>query len=443
MASLVSKELDYKPVSVSHPSYTYSRVTPQVALDPTNSILTAGGQESIFEFSGSKVYNLGKSVLSFSVKPTAVTTYKWFHADGISLIRQIQLYNREGLYLCDIQQANIYTKCINRKGNKISDVQTYDKAEAGDGYFSGIFCSNVAPATTGASCRPITGAPKTAYLEPAYCIGGGGNGTATPQIGIQIPLSMIHDSIVGMDKDQYFGGDSVYLRIVWAPATDAFWKSSSATDPTGTAVVAFDGNLTVTDLTLYTAIEQNPVIIQSLKDKFQSGTLSYQVPFIHMNISSLGTSTTHNLSVRYSKAHGHRLKKVIWAPFLGANVDNLKYDNDNRANVKIVSHYKMVNNVRTTQYDLDRQLEWLDTKDRLAGSCILSSDEFDYNYTSVLDWTGALSTEHNPNLDVGLDLSEEVKIDIQATTAGTALNHYLYAITLKTLTLTPSGATFM
>lgn len=439
--NLVSSELDYQPVSVSHPTYTYSRVTPQVALDATDSILNAGGQESIFELSGSKVYNLGRSVLSCTVTAQGDGgLYKWFHCDGISLIRQIQLYNREGLYLCDVQQANIYTKCINRRSNKISDVQTHDKVSDGAGYFSGIFCANSAAAATGPPCRPNTTSPKTSFIEPAYCIGGSTTG-ATPVINVQIPLSAIKDTILGMDKNQYFGNESVYLRIVWAPATDVLWKSSSGADPTDTAVVAYGANITVAGLTLYTAIEQNPVIVQSLKDKFQSGTLTYQIPFVYMNLQSLGTETTHNLSVRYSRAHGQKLKKLIWSPFTGAN--NLKYNNSNLAAVKIVSHYKMVNNVRTTQYDLTPSLEWLDSKDRLRGSCIMSSEEFDYNYASVLDFTNQLTTETNSNLDVGLDLSEEAKIDIQATTAGVALTHYLFGITLKQLTISPAGSTLV
>ena len=439
--SLVSNELDYKSVDVSHGSYQMSKVTPQI---PLNSISNAGQEESIFEIP-SKVINFGKSILSFKATPSVVTTFKWFHADGIPFFRQLQLYTREGLFLCDIQNCNYYMKCVNRKSNKISDVQSYDKASAGDGYFGGIFCGNSAAAQDTTGQRPDRSPAKTAFLEPAYCIGGGAGGDATPILNVQIPLSRVVDSILGMDKDQYFG-ESVYLRVVWSPATDILWKSSSATDPTGTAVEAFDGTITMENLTLYTAVEQNPVIVNALKDKYKSGTLTYNCPFVHMNtVSGLAVTGTNNLSVRYSRPHGSRLKKIIWSPFNGAaGINNLRYDNSNLGKAKVSDYYTMVNNVRTTQFNYEQVLgnEWLAQKDRLIGSCILSSNEFYYNFTHVEDFTGSMSTTHNANLDEGLLLDEEIKYDIQAT-AASALRHYIFGITTKTLTLSPSGVTFI
>jgi hypothetical protein len=441
MTSIVAPELDYKPVDVSHGTYQFSKSTPQVSLDAVDSISTAGGEETIFELP-SKVMNLGKSILSFQANPTVVTTYKWMHADSIAFIRQLQLYTKEGLYLCDIQDFNMYMKCINRKSNRISDVQTFDKpAAAGDGYFGGIFCGNSAAQQDLASQRPDRTPCKTSFIEPAYCIGGGADGTATPVINIQIPLSRIVDSIVGQDRDQYFG-ESVYLRIVWAPATDVYWKSTSATNPVEGGAVTFDGNITVSNLVLYTAIEQNPLIVESLRQKFMSGDLKYNVPYVYMNNQSL-TGTAHNLQVRYSRAHGSKLKKIIWGPFSATNTKNLKYDNSNLAGTRVADFYTMINNVRNTQYNYVPATgnDWLDHKDKLVGSSILSSNEFRYNYTHVEDFTGALSTNQNPNIYDGLPLDTEVKYDIQATTAG-ALKHYIYAVTLKTLTLSPNGAVF-
>jgi hypothetical protein len=411
-----------------------------VSLAADDSISNAGGQESIFELPP-KVMNLGKSILSFIAKPSATdpSGRKFMHADTIAFIRQIQLYTKEGLFLTDIQDFNMYMKCINRKSNKISDVQSFDKAKAASGYFSGIQCNNAAATANAVGCRPDGTIPATSYLEPAYQIGGGVTNTATPVISIQIPLSRIVDSIIGQDKDQYFG-ESVYLRIVWAPATDVYWGSASATDPVGTAVVPFTGHITITNLVLYTAIEQNPLIVESLRQKFMSGDLKYNVPYVYMNIQSL-TGTAHNLQVRYSRAHGSKLKKLIWGPFNAANTHNLKYDNSNLAGTRVADFYTMVNNVRTTQYNYVPATgnDWLDHKDKLAGSCILSSDEFRYNYTHVEDFTGALSTNQNPNIYDGLPLDTEVKYDIQATTAG-ALKHYIYSVTLKTLPLSPTCA---
>ena len=100
--SLVSRELDYKSVDVSHGSYQLSKITPQ---SESNIITPNGGEEAIFEIPGSKVINFGRSILSFQFTPGTAGSAKfnWIHCDWFPFIRQLQLYTREGLFLCDIQ----------------------------------------------------------------------------------------------------------------------------------------------------------------------------------------------------------------------------------------------------------------------------------------------------------------------------------------------------
>ena len=69
------------------------------------------------------------------VKTGDLSTY--FHSDGLSFIRQLQLYTRQGLFLADINACNYYTKSVNRRSNKISDVQSYDIAVGGDTFVAG------------------------------------------------------------------------------------------------------------------------------------------------------------------------------------------------------------------------------------------------------------------------------------------------------------------
>ena len=441
--SLVSRELDYKSVDFSHGSYQLSKITPQ---SESNIISANGGEEAIFEIPGSKVVNFGRSILSFELTPGkgGTSIKNWIHSDGFPFIRQLQLYNREGLFLCDIQNCNVYMKMVSRQSNKISDVQTYDVPANGSGYYTGIYCNNTTVSGTGSSARPssVNNTPFTNYLEPGYCIGGGTDDTADPVINVQIPLSRFVDSVLSLDKDQYFS-EAVYVRIVWNAGTGIGWTNASATDPDAATLAAIATNMSITNLTLYTAIEQNPVIVQALVEKFRSGNLSYNIPFVHMNtVSGLSASGTNNVSVRYSRPHGSRLKKILWSGFHGAN--NELYNNNNLAAIKFDDYYTMINNVRTTQYNMvqGKGDEWLTQKERLRNSCILSSNEFYYNFVHVDDFSGELSTEHNENIESGLLLDQKVKWDVQLT-AKVALKHYVFGITSRTLTLGPSGTTLI
>lgn len=440
--SIVSEELDFKSLSISHGTYQLSKVTPQSGLSTVN-ITTSGGQESIFEFSP-RVYNLGRSILSFTATPNAsgASQYNWFHCDGLSMIRQIQLYTRTGVYMVDIQDLNKYMKMTMRMSHKIKDVITWDKADDADGYFEGLRCNNTDEVQITASAlggRPTTaGLANTSMLEPSYTFVGAVN-TATPVINFQVPFSRIVDSIIGLDRDQLFG-ETIYLRIVWAPSTQAVFFGTSATNPT-TGATVFAGELVLSNLLVYLAVEQNPIIIQEMQNKYNAG-LSYMVPYVYHNKQNL-SSTSQNISLKYNRAHGMKLKKILWSPFNNTESVNTTYDNDNLADDKVLSYYTLVNNVRTSQFNYNTSAgeDWLDKKHLFKDSCILGSNEYYYNFVHVEDFTDGKGLD--ANIDDGLDLTTEIKWDMSATTADAQHNHYIYAIATKQLTVSPAGVTLI
>jgi hypothetical protein len=270
-------------------------------------------------------------------------------------------------------------------------------------------------------------------------------GSLTPVINYQVPLARIVDSVIGLDKDQYFG-DSVYLRIVWAAANQVLSFGTSVTDPSA-GVTPYAGNLTISNLNLYLAIEQDATISQALMDKCKNGSLEYIVPYVYGNKQGLNT-TSQSISVRYNLAHGRKLKKLLWSPFNNTERSTTMFDNSNTASSKVVSFYTMLNNTRTSQfnYTCANGDDYMDKKSQLKGSCILSSNEYYYNYVHCEDFTGLPSTSASStdNIDSGYDLTTaELKYDIVATTADVTNNHYIFAITVKKLSCSPTGITLL
>eukprot|EP00732_Lithocolla_globosa_P004890 Lithocolla_globosa_v1_NODE_4730_length_1378_cov_357.560847.p1 type:complete len:445 gc:universal NODE_4730_length_1378_cov_357.560847:1-1335(+) len=439
--SIVSQSLDYQKKSVSHPTYQLSKTTPQTG-STSVTVTTAGGNESVFELSA-KVMNLSKSILSFSaLYPDLDTKYNWVYTEGIPLIRQIQLYTRTGIYLCDINDLNKYLKMQLRQSHAIEDVLTYDKIESGSGYFEGLTCCNTSTLTDVEAIRPNNTTVKTIVSEPQYLtVGAVGDDAVQGDVTInfQVPLARIVDSILSLDKDQFFG-EITYLRIVWASSLQGAFTGDAADDPTD-APVAFAKDITVSNLTLYTAIEQNPVINQEIMSKFNSGSLTYLVPYVYQNKQSLD-NTQQNLSVKYNIAHGQKLKKILVSPFNITERENTAYDNNNVADAKVLDYYTMLNNVRTSQFNYDTSAgdDWLAKKHLFKGSCIQSSNEYYYNWTAIEDFTAETGPEVNTeNLDDGLDLTNEIKYDLIAVTANATHMWYVYAITQKSLKVQPEG----
>jgi hypothetical protein len=309
--SIVAQELDYGTHTISHGSYQYSKVTQQTGT--TTVTINTGGNDSIFELPP-KVYNFAKFILSFTMTPVAggaANRFNWVSVDGVPMIRQIQLYTRSGLYLVDIQNFNYYMNMIGRRTKKIEDVVTYDTAIAGStGVLNTIQCVNDTTIYRQTNNAAVTTGRK--LLEPQYLIVGTSD-AANPVLRYQIEFSNFTECLLGMDRDLYFGGEIMYLRIIWDSASKIGWWSSSgagaATDPT----LAPTGMVSVglADLVLYVPIEQNPVIENTLKQKIMSDGLNVLIPYVNSNIINVVGGTTQNLSVKYSRPYGSKLLHSI------------------------------------------------------------------------------------------------------------------------------------
>jgi len=441
--SVIGKELDYQQYAISHGSYQMSQVIQQSGGTAVG-LSASGGQESIFELSP-KVYNLSRSTLQFTVALPAPGTdyFNWLYLDGIPFIQQLQLYTRSGLFLADIQNVNNYANMTMRRSFKSEDVLTWDKGN----YFEGLIPVND---TKDTNLRYEAGSSgSTSYFEPVYLSLAVAKNTAGPTVNVQIELRKIVNSIFSIDKDLYFGGEILYLRVVWNPSTKIAFGSKSATD-VETDSIAYPKGITMTNLKLYMAVEQNPTIENELKSKVNSAEgFNLLIPYVYQNKQSL-TGTSQNIMIKYSRAHGSKLLKIYWAPYNSTESASTCYDHRNVSQSKVTQFYTLINNVRTSQFNyLCNGDDYMVQKNKLKGSCIYSSNEYYYNWVWVEDFTNNYSFIDKPlnppeeNYIDGLDLSTEIKYDIFANTTNATYNHYVYAICQKTLVVSSSGISLL
>ena len=186
MAKVVDEALDYSKVVHSYGTYQLSRVVQQTG-GQTVTVTLSGGQESVFELPP-KVFNLSKSYLSFNLAPPATGTkqagipyFNCLNVDGLPFLRQIQLYTRTGMMLCDITDVDRYTNMIFRRENLQTDVLTWDvplnTADAvlavapATGAFEGLYANK-----TNTIPKRYDGSNLASLLESNYVlIGGAGN----------------------------------------------------------------------------------------------------------------------------------------------------------------------------------------------------------------------------------------------------------------------------
>ncbi len=171
-------------------------------------------------------------------------------------------------------------------------------------------------------------------------------------------------------------------------------------------------------------------------------------------------SLNQNITTRYNRAHGIKLKKIYWGIYNNTEYANTAFDHNclptqtaaagvvTWAPTKLQSFYTMINNMRTSQYDYricDSTAfygdDWTVKKTSLKDANIWSSNEYYYNWVWIEDFTDNNSllyknfSELSANTIDGLNLTNEIKYDVNANCANGTYNHYVYAVTERLLTI--------
>lgn len=459
----IGGELDYQKQNFSHPQYKMNKISTQNGTQ-TATISGGGGSQSIFEIPANLVYNLAKSKLYFTMTVPEeqiagpANGALWIPKDCASMIAQLQLYNRAGVYLCDLNYVQNYTKVINKPETSMSEYLQYDTAginapvavEAGLSRF--LRKSNsVANSATRTALAPYAKRPtddsnaSINYLEPQYAEPGviyDGAGAGNVAITFCVPLEHFRNSVLACDKDLYFG-EPLLLRIVWSPVNRISWLSSAVNDPDANSE-APDGDVAISELNLYLASETNSMIVNALKQKVSSGQFSMLIPYVHSYKTNLG-GANQNISLRFNRQHGERLLKVYSTVFNNTETTCLAYDNDNTAGAKVTSYYTSLNNNRLQDFNVTvaNDEDWLLHMDLVKNSVIQNVSIYKYNWFHVDDFGGIKlqDTQGAFNVRTGLPLDIEQKLDVNYTTAGNNLNHYNFAVTQRVLNIGAGGIT--
>lgn len=448
--TVVMPELDYQKRAVSHGYYTHTKQYPNISGNITLS--ASGGNETLLDVPV-KALNFGKSYLNCYVSVPTQATYSFTNISCMSLIRQISLYTRDNVILADIVNFSKYHKTVNRYETKYDDFITRDgltiqttattaNADEG-GVWQGLAPSNKLVNNNEAK-RPSSADAFKNYTESQY-MAISANNTARGLV-VRFPLSEVVNSILGMDKDLYFG-EILTLKIVWNSTNLIAWKGSDPADSTATGAVLSNDAIVISDFHLLLAVEQNPIIVQSLKDKVDSGNFNIAIPYVLSNKINQPSSDTRSTIVKYSRGHGEKLQKIYFAIYHNDETTYTMYDHSNKDQGKITSLIVNLNNQRLNQFNINATSldDYLQMKPYIKGSACQSSNEYIYNWMYMVNFinnsnpSDALPAPAD-NLVDGLPLDEEQMITFDCTTpSGVAQNHYVFAITQKTLNISSAG----
>lgn len=447
MSVIVSKSLDYSSSEVAHGTPSISRIVQQTGAT-TVTIDAVGGNTSVFEISPDAVINFSKSYLSFTATPTACAAgvFNKMRVLGCPYIRSIQLVTREGLFLCDIQDANRYLVATLPYNTSLNDFLQSDTPTNAYGVAGGISPTLVESAGSSLHVPPLVWVDSS--RTTATPLGGiqhmlaGGAAAATPVINWCLNLSVFKDSILGMDLNQWFSGQSVFLNITWDAFGSAGFRGTDLADDGGAGanLATLAGNVTLTNVFLYTSLEANSEAILEARTP-----RSYNIPFVYTNKLSV-VGANHVVNVRYSRAHGSRLQKLYWVPYASVLTTSAAFDHTNIAGAKVTFFSTSLNNQRLQQFDLGTIqaqgfADYTYIRDLIKNTPIAMMPAFYQNWLWIEDFTGR--DIEGFHLD-GFDLSKsEVLYTIVSQNAGVDLNHHVFAVTLRTISTEGGRVTMM
>ena len=473
----ITKQLDYSTSARVDPEYRLHRIPPKGGTEAVT-LTTAGGAETEFDLP-QRVFNLSRSTLSFNAAPPAsgANTYNYQQMDALSYVQSIKLSTESGLDICDISFLNNMTKIVWKPETQLEKFLTFEGHDNGTGagkmfqpcrvtnklkltdsaaeykaaFVDGAADLNaLAGALTAAVKRPDTAARRhddaalangtgnasavsVAFTEPKYFSAGTSN-NASPALKIKINLGMIYNSIFEVDKDIMFDKITT-IKITWAPTTKIYYFGTDPLSPGGGVITAAAGNVTISSLYLYIAMEQNQNIINAIKAKVAAGSFTFLYPNARVYRKSINATGAQSITRKFNRTFGLRLQRVYHAAFSSNEEKSTAYDTDNRylstlvppSARKIISYNTYLDTQALHEFEIKAAdyEDYLTNQPKLVGSVIQNSDMYKYNWFHCEDFTGSPDPlwKKDHNREAGLDLTTERTFDINMDIA-TVGQHY-------------------
>lgn len=490
--SIVSQEIDLRPKKHAHPTYRSARLVQQTG--GTNATLsTSSTTEVIFEIP-SKCWNMAESILAFDINLPAAGggLNNVVHTMGAPWCNRIQLRSKGGSYVCDLQQAHVYARCIAGPSKKMADfkessIQTAGAATAAtvanhadsfvfpsgahryrvplenavevdanrgpvlpsqpldvawDGTNTGILLENQAT-YGGNACRLLDGnavAADVSNYEPQYFTVGKAN--TIDILSYKIPLKEFVGTALADPRDIYF--PEVMELVISFNSIPQFAFTSTDGSAANLGSEGAVASATLSNLYLYQQLEVDPEICNDLIASVQRGS-ARTIPFVHSYREAYTSQATYFRQLHFGSAHGKSLLRIIHCNKDATESGDtaMQIDNNSEADgdgAEVISFYTSMDNLRLQEYDVvsgSSGLDYMLMKNQLRGSVISTRNIYNHNRVWCDNWSGFSLPESMEGdiVDSGLPLQGVQRLwSLNQTNNGSVSGvNYVFAVCQKTL----------
>jgi hypothetical protein len=458
MSLQTANSINYKTVEQFSGRYRYLRL-PLNNITSNTVTLSATASQLLEWKLPVAVYNLGRSYISYSDPLKLIVGNGIYGYDNtLEIAQSLTFGTAGGLNLADVNYANNY---INVARPIDTPIDTFLSNDVTSGMSkSESVASNIFPPTFIAQANnifklpaAITTTSATSY-EPKYC-------SVSSVLGLgncvvrNFPLSGVTNTIVAMDRDQFFP-DNMYLRINTATSLKIGFTANSLSNPAA-ALAQLSSLPVLNNIYLYLAIEKDQTIVDSIMSKYASGQLKYQIPFTSTFRNSVGSGNA-TVQIQLNSQYGKKLKRVLTTNFNANETLNNAYDHHNWNGAKVTTYQSFLDS--NPLQDSVMSCLQPDTSDAsiAAGTGLQNFDDWRENAkhcknTAIqngaayqLNWFHAdkfaeknfYSDIPEDNINEGLDLTRPLAWSIVMNTTAACTN-YTFCSFIRDLVITPSG----
>lgn len=438
----MGSENDYsiktKPVI---PKYKFSKLYQQTG--GQDRTITTSATESIFEIPA-RCVNFSNSSLNYTITLAALATRThWLYADVIAPIRQIQLYTRGGVYLCNLDNVDRFSSVVLKTEISKSEADIADKeidaeisttVESFGEIYGNLVNSNF---RYDGEDRYVVGEP--VYLREDYGV------ELDTVLNYEIPLNLFKNTILELNKDLFFN-EVLLLKITWNDYLS--WGFTAGLGTPAANVLPLAADIVMSNLSLYLALESNPFICAGLISQVQSSGLNTIIPYTYCFRNTQPASISQNVSIRMNRAYGRYLKRIYHVVYKDPQTGASRYDHSNsyRAGALtggIASYYTTIDNDRRQEFDIQtiQNEDWLLIKNDLEYAVIQRLDTYRKNWFVLDKFDDDVVGEKFDIIESGIPLDFERKWDYISTTGSTAAatHMYTYAVVTRELRVASDG----
>ena len=334
-------------------------------------------------------------------------------------------------------------------------------------------------------------------------------------VSYQIPLASVKDTVLEINKSLYFG-DNLILSLAFNPTIKFSWTSTAGIDGGGathavatgplnisgpavlnagtlpvqwspnTGAVAQTLTASLSNISLYIAVETDPIITAQLINQVNTGGFSMTIPYVYctkspvqVTASTATVFTTNQFSMqqRITRGYGQRLLRCYSAifgaegvgsqcaltgatsylpPSIGDSVTSVAanallgptagavtgFTTNQHDDSTLGGYNTTLDGIRLQDFTLSANdsTHWLVNEPYLRGSCILNSEQYKNQCLHIDSWTGKPVCDEDDTVVNGLSLDADKTYGITYPTlynisTATQKNHYLFFVVQRTLAI--------